>query len=179
MPPTLTTPRILLRPFSMDDVDEAYEVLEGHPDVWGIDPGYQRTREQRARRIQLYTLTNDEGGLGNLACIHRESGKLMGYAGLQYYLLPGHPYNTPEVDLFYKLGRDWWGQGYATEACTVMIDFAFNTLHLGRITNTVMAENSQSISLMQRLGFDIQPAPPTWEGWLLGVLDNPGQASKG
>jgi len=29
--------------------DAAYTALEGHPDTWRHDPGYQRSREQRAR----------------------------------------------------------------------------------------------------------------------------------
>lgn len=48
MPPALQTERLLLRPFTGANADAAYDALETHPDVWKHDPGFARTREQRA-----------------------------------------------------------------------------------------------------------------------------------
>ena len=102
---------------SAADADEAYAVLEGHPDVWKYDPGVQRTKEQRAEVIRKYAALNEPDGCGTLAIVLKNAGRLIGYVGLQLYVLPREPVATPEVELYYKLGRDYWGQGYATEAC--------------------------------------------------------------
>jgi hypothetical protein len=56
MPPRLETARLILRPFALSEIDEAYQVLEGHPEVWKYDPGFCRTKLQRANLIKKYTL---------------------------------------------------------------------------------------------------------------------------
>lgn len=97
MPHQLETKWLLLRPFSMDDVDVAYTVLDVHPDVWKYDPGYQRTKEQRAAIIQRLAETNDPEECGTLAVVHKDTKLFIGYVGLQLYVLPRQPFATPEV----------------------------------------------------------------------------------
>jgi RimJ/RimL family protein N-acetyltransferase len=172
MPRSLETKRLLLRPFTMDDVDAAYEVLEGHPDVWKYDPGYARTWEQRAGIIHQYTIMNAPDDVGTLAVTLRESGQLIGYVGLQLYVLPSEPLATAEVELFYKLGRTYWGQGYAAEACREMIRFAFEEMRLARIVTVTDRRNEPSIRLLRRLGMTMEEGPDGWPDSLLGVLHN-------
>ena len=133
MPHTLETERLLLRPYTEADIEPAYALLEGHPDVYRFDPGFARTREQRAILIRRHIADNREDGEGTLVVTLKESGQFIGQAGLQLYILPWSPFATPEVELYYKLGRAFWGQGYAEEACRALIDFAFNTMHLLRL----------------------------------------------
>ena len=173
MPAKLKTERLILRPFTTDDSDAAFAILEGHPDVWKFDPGYQRTWEQRAKLIQKYADWNDPDGCGTLAIIHKQTEQLLGYVGLQLYVLPREPLATPEVELYYKLGRAFWGQGYATEACQAMVYFAFETMRLQRIVTVTPEGNAPSIRLLQRLGMKIEAAPPEWEGDVIGLLSNP------
>ncbi len=172
MPPALTTPRLLLRPFSQDDIPAAYAVFEGHPDVWKFDPGFARTYEQRAEVIRHYAANNDPNGEGTLA-ITLKDGTLIGYAGLQLYILPGEPLATPEVELYYKLGRDWWSQGYASEACRRLLDYAFTEMRLARIVTVTQKGNEASLKLMARLGMKLDNAPSAWPGDVIGILKNP------
>jgi [ribosomal protein S5]-alanine N-acetyltransferase len=57
------------------------------------------------------------------------------------------------AEVGYLLGREHWGQGYALEAITAFIDFAFSTLDLRRLEATVDSRNVASNRLLQRLGF--------------------------
>jgi len=173
MPHTIETTRLILRPFTPDDLDEAYDVFESHPDVWKYDPGHQRTREQRAVIIMNYASSNLVDGEGNLAITLKEERALIGYVGLQLYILPTEPIASPEVELFYKLGKPWWGQGYAIEACNAMISYAFEDLSLGRLVTVVSRENEPSIRLMKKIGMNIEEAPASWPNDLLGILENP------
>ncbi len=172
MPHTLESERLWLRPFKAEDARALYPLLEGHPEVWRYDPGYQRTPQQRARLIRRYSAENHEDGCGVLALVSKAGGELLGLAGLQLYVLPTRPQATPEVGLFYKLGRPYWGQGYAGEACRALIDFAFTEMHLARLTGIAAAANAPSLRLMQRLGMRLQPAPPGVLGDVLGILEN-------
>ena len=172
MPHVIETERLLIRPFTLNDIDAAYAVLEGHADVWKFDPGYQRTHEQRAALINKYATSNEPDGCGTVAATLKASGALIGYVGLQLYVLPREPLATPEVELYYKLGRAYWGQGYAAEACRAMIRFAFDEMRLARIVTITATENTASIKLLEALGMQIAPAPPSWAGSLTGTLQN-------
>lgn len=172
MPPQLETERLVLRPFTTDDFDAAFAVLEGHPDVWKYDPGFQRSREQRTAIVQKNIDTNDPKACGTLAVVHKSTAQLMGYAGLQLYVLPREPLATPEVELYYKFGRAYWGQGYATEACRALVRFAFDQMRLQRIVTITDQHNEPSIRLLQRLGMRIEAAPSSWAGNLTATLDN-------
>lgn len=172
MPPQIETERLILRPFTPDDIDAAYLALEGHPDTWKFDPGFARTYEQRAAIIQKYIANNDTEGCGTLAVVVKQTGALIGYVGLQFYILPREPLATPEVELYYKLDRATWGHSYAFEACRALIDFAFRTLRLARIVTITQPNNAPSIRLLQRLGMQIAPAPAAWPDTIMATLEN-------
>ncbi len=178
MPPRLTTDRLILRPFYEQDIPVAYTLFEGHPDVFRYDPGYRRTYEQRAARILAYAAENDKNGCGTLAIVLKETNALIGYAGLQFYVLPRQPYATAEVELFYKLGRDFWQQGYAAEAGRETLRFAFEKMNLDHIASVVNAANVRSIRVLERLGARIDPAPPQWKDEVIGVVNNPAKGKE-
>jgi len=173
MPHMLATERLLLRPYTEADIEPAYAVLEGHRDVYRFDPGFARTREQRAAIIRRHIADNQEDGEGTLAVTLKESGQFIGQAGLQLYILPWLPFATPEVELYYKLGRDFWGQGYAEEACRALIDFAFHTMRLLRLVTITQPDNEHSVRLLKRLGFSVAPGPESRRSEVMAILVNP------
>jgi [ribosomal protein S5]-alanine N-acetyltransferase len=173
MPHTLETSRLILRPFTEADIDPAYRLFETHPDVYRFDPGHARTRDQRAAIVRRYITDNQEDGEGTLAVTLKDSGALIGQAGLQLYMLPCPPFATPEVELYYKLGRAHWGQGYAEETCRALIKFAFDRINLLRIVTITQPDNEHSIRLLKRLGFSVAPGPEAWAPAVMAVLVNP------
>jgi ribosomal-protein-alanine N-acetyltransferase len=178
MPHELDTERLHMRAFTAADFDVAYEVLDGDPDVWRYDPGYQRSKEQRTAILARYALDNEENGLGTLAVILKATGALIGYVGLQAYVWPREPVATPEVELYYKFGRAYWGQGYAQEACREMLRFAFDEMHLARIVTITDHRNTESIRLLARLGMRLEPAGPHWPTMLAAILERPPAADR-
>ena len=60
---------------------------------------------------------------------------------------------TPAIDIGWRLKRNAWGKGYATEALAETVDFIFNELNKRRIVTSIDPRNIKSIELMQRLGF--------------------------
>ena len=49
--------------------------------------------------------------------------------------------------------REYWGQGYGTEAAGLALDFAFQELNLHRVQATVFRYNQRSVAMCERLGF--------------------------
>lgn len=66
-------------------------------------------------------------------------------------LMREHP-EHPEAELGYFFFREHWGKGYAVEASRVLIEFAFDTLHLHRIWGMCHSENTASFRVMEKLG---------------------------
>ncbi len=56
-------------------------------------------------------------------------------------------------EIGYTLATAHQGQGYAREAVSAMLDHAFNSLHMHRITASVDTQNAPSIALLERLHF--------------------------
>jgi RimJ/RimL family protein N-acetyltransferase len=80
--------------------------------------------------------------------------------------------STPEVELFYKLGRPFWGKGYAFEAAREVLRYAFEELRLTRIVTCTHAANLRSIALLHRLGMRVEPDATDPQG-VLATLANP------
>lgn len=56
-------------------------------------------------------------------------------------------------ELGFALGREHWGQGYAREAVSRALDFAFGPLGLHRLEADVDPDNARSLKLVESLGF--------------------------
>jgi [ribosomal protein S5]-alanine N-acetyltransferase len=168
----LETARLRLRAFSIDDLQEAHRILDGHPDVWQFDPGYQPSLEKREKLLQFRILEMERHGIGSLAVLLKETEQLIGYCGLQLYLCERQSYSTPEVELFYKLGRDYWGKGDATEAAQAVVRYAFEELRLSRIVSHANCDNHHSVALMRRVGLMIED-DPLYPSEVMGTLDHP------
>lgn len=169
----IQTERLVLRPFTEADAERLHALFDAHPDVWRYDGRFPRSLEQRRELLRWRMLDFEREGWGAMGVVLRASGELIGQTGLQYWLCP-RPDGTalPEVELFYKLGRDYWGQGYATEASRALLTYAIDHLHLRRVVSTASRANEHSVALMRRLGMAITDDPSQPDN-VLGTLEGP------
>jgi ribosomal-protein-alanine N-acetyltransferase len=58
------------------------------------------------------------------------------------------------AEVGYILNSEFWGQGYASEALTRMIEYCFETLDFGRLEADVDPDNAASLKLLERHGFE-------------------------
>ncbi|QOY35288.1 GNAT family N-acetyltransferase [Anaerobacillus isosaccharinicus] len=59
-------------------------------------------------------------------------------------------------EIGYVFHKDYWGQGYGTEAVTLMKDFAFQSLKLNKIHARVVDANIGSYRVLEKNGFDLE-----------------------
>ena len=78
----------------------------------------------------------------------KESDKLIGDIGLHFM-----DSENKQVEIGCTLNKDYQGKGYAIEALKIILDFLINTLEKHRIVTSIDPENSNSIRLVERLGF--------------------------
>lgn len=65
---------------------------------------------------------------------------------------------TPCVEIGWRLARDVWGQGYATEAARAVLDHAFAALALDEVVSLTVLANLPSRAVMERIGMTRSPA---------------------
>ncbi len=81
------------------------------------------------------------------AIILKSNYRLIGECGLN------SPYHVhKEGELVYRLSKEYWGKGYATEAVKGVISFGFKELSLHRIEALCDSRNSDSIKVLQKAG---------------------------
>ena len=147
--PTLTTERLLLRPFAASDLDRLHAVM--------TTPEVRRSLhvpDDFSRGNAWGTLTSFAGlwalkGLGQWALEERESGRFVGRAGL--YWRPEDDW--PGVEVGWMLDPEVWGRGYATEAGARAVRFGFEELGESTLHSVILAENTRSGDVARRLGF--------------------------
>ena len=143
----LETDRLILRPFTLDDVNAAYD-MDRDPEVsrYTHEQGVQSKEEMRQRLRQNVISDYQKHGFGRFAVEEKSSGDFIGFAGLKY--LP----RMDEVDIGYRFVRRCWGRGIATEAGEAVLDFGWGNLGLKRIIGLVVTENPASIRVLEKLG---------------------------
>ena len=57
------------------------------------------------------------------------------------------------ADIGYWLGKPWWGQGYATEAIQILIQYGFKHRKLRLLTCCHFIDNPASERVIEKLGF--------------------------
>ncbi len=82
-------------------------------------------------------------------------GALAGFTGLA---ILGHAAPTTDaVEVGWRLRREAWGHGYATEAATAALDLAFGTLAMDEVVSITTRDNLRSQAVMRRLGMQRAP----------------------
>ncbi len=183
----LKTPRLNIRPLTMDDLDSIHSIMNA---CFGESPLEERrewlewTVRNTVALARLHQPLYGERGI-----TLKETGELIGAVGLvpamgPYQRLPsfrknGEPedtFNQPEFGLFWAIDPAHQRKGYAAEAAQAMIDFAFNDMGIRRIVATTEFENEASQAVMHKLGMTVEqnptPGEPFWFQ-VVGTLYNP------
>ncbi len=87
-----------------------------------------------------------------LAIIDKESDKHIGN-------IKAGPINwvTGVASLGIMIGnKEFWGRGYGTEAIRLVLDYAFKSLNLHKVTAGIVANHQASIRAFQKAGFEIE-----------------------
>jgi RimJ/RimL family protein N-acetyltransferase len=59
---------------------------------------------------------------------------------------------TPCVEIGWRLAREYWGRGFATEAAVAVVDYAFDARGLDEVVSFTARGNQRSRQVMERLG---------------------------
>ena len=146
--PTLTTPRLRLRPFAQTDMDAIF-ALQSSPRVlryWDSPPWKERAQAERF--IALSGQMEQEGTGARLAIERAADREFIGWCNLFKW----DPIFR-SAKLGYCLDEPAWGHGFATEAAGALLRWAFDTLDLNRVQAEADTRNTASGRVLEKLGF--------------------------
>jgi RimJ/RimL family protein N-acetyltransferase len=152
--PILSTDRLLLRPWRESD-REPFAALNADPAVmeYFAKPLDRSESDAMVARIMDHF---DSHGFGFWAVEARNVGDLIGMVGLAIPRFETH--FTPCVEIGWRLAREHWGKGYATEAARAALRYGFERLGLGEIVAFTVPQNARSRAVMDKLGMTRSPA---------------------
>ena len=144
----IRTERLLLRQWREED-REPFAALNADPVVMEHFASTM-SREASDAFVDFNIRTIDERGWGLWAV--DAHGTFIGFVGLN------EPNFMPGVEIGWRLARDAWGHGYATEAALASLAYGFETLALPEIVAVTTATNLRSQAVMCRIGMARDPA---------------------
>ncbi|ALL79818.1 GCN5 family acetyltransferase (plasmid) [Pseudonocardia sp. EC080610-09] len=148
----LVTDRLSIRPWTSSDADAAL-LTYGVAEVTGwLTPETERITDAAAMRSVLAAWAeaqvNATPPRGRWAIEHHALDSVVG--GLAIRVLP--PYYEDDLEVAFQLRPDMWGHGYATEATSALIDWAFTHDDVDELFAVVRPDNSPAIATAHRLG---------------------------
>ena len=146
---SLDTLRLHLRPVSQNDLEAVHE-LHSLPETdlyntLGIPENIQVTQ----RIVDRFVNDNTAHPRMNyfFVVLLRQTGQFIGLAALK---LSEAKYNNGEI--WYKLHRNYWGQGYATEAVKALVHLGIHDLGLHRLEAGCAVKNVGSARVLEKAG---------------------------
>lgn len=145
--PSLTTPRLILRPVRMSDAQDLYEYSRD-PEVarhvlWEAHTSIHQTRAYIRFLIKQYR----SGQPGSFVIELAREKKVIGTIGFMWVQRENR-----SAEVGYSLSRAYWNQGIMTEALRAIISFGFERLNLNRIEAQHESDNPASGRVMQHVG---------------------------
>lgn len=143
----LTTERCVIKEFSMDYLDELFELYAGAGMTDYIEPLYPYEQEKEYQEAYIKCMY-EFYGYGMWIVCDRKTGKLIGRAGVEHREeLDG------ELELGYAIGVPYQRQGYATEVCAAILQYVKEELMQPSVCCLIEKGNTVSEHFAEKLGF--------------------------
>jgi RimJ/RimL family protein N-acetyltransferase len=142
----IETERLLLRPFRWEDLPETVRLRSDADVVRYLGGLAKQTPEFTEQRLRFYMDCREKYGFSMSPAIRKSDGAFVGWGGLQPLE------ETDEIEVGYGFGKEFWGQGYATELAAAWLRYGFETANLARIVAVANPENTASRHVMEKLG---------------------------
>jgi len=140
-----------IRPFSIEDTDLIYKLSqEKSLAEWVPDQVYEDKEE--AREVLEFLISQYSPPINTvekplvLAVVLKESGEVIGHVGLS-------PHKEEDTEIGYAIGESYIGKGYATEAVSLLSQWAISKLNLKSIYGIVASENIGSCRVLEKSSF--------------------------
>lgn len=146
--PTLETERLILRFVEDTDVEHLYEILSDAENA-KLDYFHPLTSIEQAQKfIDRFKKEIEANEEITWRIVLKESNTFIGTCCFGNF-----DDGASRVEIGYNFARAHWGNGYATEALSAIIDYGFTSMNLNRIESTITPGNDASVEVLSKLNF--------------------------
>jgi RimJ/RimL family protein N-acetyltransferase len=149
----IETARLHLRDWRGSD-REPFHRITADPRVMEFFPA-PLSRPESGALIDRMQAHQAQHGFTLFAAELRATKQLAGFIGMVY--TPFEAHFTPCVEIGWRLGAEFWGQGLATEGAQAVLRFGFDRLNLAEIVALTVPANTRSRRVMEKLGMTRNP----------------------
>lgn len=144
----LITERLILREFELTDAEVMFN-LNSDEEVLRYTGDKQFESIEDANNFFKNYPDYEKNGFGRWALVTKGDKEVIGWCGLKK-----HEDNT--VDIGYRIFKNQWNKGYATEASIACLEYGFQVFELDEIIANAATENKASIRVMEKIGMEFQ-----------------------
>ena len=147
---TLETPRLILRPWRQEDLDDFY-AYAGVPGV-GESAGWPHHTDRQTTQRVLDLFIEEKNVF---AVQYKADGRVIGSFGIHPSWANAHPQFAAlrQKEIGYVLSKAYWGRGLMTEAAQAVIRWLFEEIGLEAVTVGHFTENDRSRRVIEKCGF--------------------------
>ncbi|MCQ6557142.1 GNAT family N-acetyltransferase [Paenibacillus mendelii] len=150
----LETERLVIQPYIASDLIESYELMQD-PELFTYMHMSVMTLEEYKGLfdwlIESYNTPFDQPFKYSFAIRSLVTGAFVGWCGVGVL-----EFSAPDNELYYLIGRDYWGNGYATEAAQALTAYAFEVIGLDSLYAKADSQNAASLRILTKLGFEFE-----------------------
>ena len=143
----LTTERCVIKEFSMEYLDDLFELYSGEGMTDYMEPLYPYEQEKEYQEAYIRHMYGFYG-YGMWIVCDKETGKLIGRAGVEH-----REELNGEMELGYAIGVPYQRQGYATEVCKAILAYVKEELLQESVCCLIEQGNNRSEHFAEQLGF--------------------------
>lgn len=146
--PQISTKRLILRKISLNDAQTLFKYWSDPQVTQYLNLNTFKNIEQSLKMIGLLNSLYTKGKGIRWAIALKKNNIVIGTCGYNSWIK-----KSSRGEIGYELGREYWGNGYATEAVQKIIEYGFKTMNLNRIEAFTVPEAVSSVHLLEKLGF--------------------------
>lgn len=147
MLPTFATDRLILRERTINDLESCL-LMDRDPEVVQYIDGPWNSPEKHKNFVIERISHRYPDGLGYWTIEAKKDHRFLGWI-----LLIPIDLTSSNIEIGWRLIRDAWGRGYATEAAKVILHHAVNTVGIKKLYADIHPENIGSMKVAEKLGF--------------------------
>src|SRR5690606_29831698 len=146
----LETSRLILRDWQHSDL-EPFCHLNADEEVMNFFPK-ALTTEQTMTLHQVIVTEFKEYGFGLYAVEVKETNEFIGFIGFHRATFDAD--FTPCVEIGWRLKKEAWGKGYATEGAKACLQYGFSNLGFNEVYSFTADINTPSKNVMKKIGLN-------------------------
>lgn len=147
----LETERLIIRPYKEDDLQQCFQLMQDKELFKYLDMDVMSFQEYKG--LFNWLIKSYDKGFGedfkySFNITLKDSGKHIGWCGIGIL-----NYDNSKKEIYYLIGKEHWGKGYAKEASTALLQYSFSVIELNEIVALCKLDNFASRKVIESMGF--------------------------